>query len=681
MTNPIQEAQRHGQSIWYDNIRRGLLTSGELARLIQMGVTGVTSNPTIFEKAIAGSTDYDEGLLSLTREGKGVVETYEALAMDDIRATADLLRPVYDGADGADGYISLEVSPSLAHDTEGTVREAKRLFAALERPNVMVKVPATPEGVPAIRALIGEGININVTLIFSLEAHRRVMEAYMAGLEDLDRSGGKVHGVASVASFFVSRVDTAVDGQLEELIRQGRQGLGELLGKAAISNAKMAYREFEAVFGGQRFAPLVAKGARVQRTLWASTGTKNPAYSDVLYIEPLIGPNTVNTMPPATLTAFQEHGSSEATIRMGVEEAEETLADLEAVGISMEQVTGKLLADGVKSFADSFDKLMANIEEKMTLLLKSEHLHPKASLGPLLDDVEAAMAGLEGAGGCAPHLAQGPHRLEAGPDRDHQPSGVAHGRRHNGRAGPCAGGLRTRDEGPRVPPRGSSGHGWEQSGARGAPPDLWQRRGLSPAHRARLHRSGLCAGGNRRHRSFRTLFLVSSKSGARPRPSHTTGTLGSWWTKGWGRKGLAIASSPSPTAVRPSKPWPGTRGFGACSSTPPTSVEGTRYFPTSGSSPQPLSVWMSPSCWTGRTVCVRGARPVCPPIAIPAPGWARSSGPLPRGAVTRSRWSPHRPLAALGCGWNSLSPRAPARRERESYRWRGAPVGPRTLRR
>ena len=395
MTNPIQEAQRHGQSIWYDNIRRGLLTSGEMARLIQMGVTGVTSNPTIFEKAIAGSTDYDEGLLALTREGNGVIETYEALAIDDIRATADLLRPVYDSTDGADGYISLEVSPSLAHDTEGTVREAKRLFATLERPNVMVKVPATPEGVPAIRTLIGQGININVTLIFSLEAHRRVMEAYTAGLEDLDRSGGDVHGVSSVASFFVSRVDTAVDGQLEELIRQGREELRGLLGKAAIANAKLAYREFETVFGGQRFAPLGAKRARVQRPLWASTGTKNPAYSDVLYIEPLIGPNTVNTMPPATLTAFQEHGSSEATIRMEVEEAEQALAELEAAGISMEQVTAKLLKDGVKSFADSFDKLMANIEEKRALLLKSEHLHPEASLGPLLDDVEAAMADLE----------------------------------------------------------------------------------------------------------------------------------------------------------------------------------------------------------------------------------------------------------------------------------------------
>ncbi len=395
MANPIQEAQRLGQAVWYDNIRRGLLTSGELKRLIDMGVTGVTSNPTIFEKAVAGSTDYDDALTALGLEAGSIKDTYEALALEDISDAAELLRPVYDRTAGADGYISLEVSPHLAHDTEGTVAEARRLFAALDRPNVMIKVPATPEGVPAVRRLIGEGVNINITLIFALEAYRQVREAYIAGLEDLAQAGGDVTKVASVASFFVSRVDTAVDNLLEELIRQGHENLRPLLGKAAVANAKLAYQAFKESFGGQRFAALRAGGARVQRPLWASTGTKNPAYSDVLYVEPLIGPDTVNTMPPATLTTFLELGSVDATLEQGVGEAEEALEALAAAGIDMEQVTAKLLADGVRSFADSFDKLLANVDEKRALLLARHHAHPGVSLGEYLPDVEAAVADLQ----------------------------------------------------------------------------------------------------------------------------------------------------------------------------------------------------------------------------------------------------------------------------------------------
>ena len=395
MTNSIQEAQRLGQAIWYDNIRRGLLTSGEMRRLIEIGVTGVTSNPTIFEKAIAGSTDYDEALLALAKASRGNVETFEALAIEDIRATADLLRPVYERTGGSDGYVSLEVGPSLAHDTDGTIEEARRLFTALDRPNVMVKVPATPEGIPAIRYLIGEGINVNVTLIFSLDAYKQVREAYIAGLEDLARRGGDVSRVASVASFFLSRVDTAVDAILEERIRQGSEGLKALRGNAAISNARMAYHSFKATFDGDRFAALRGKGARVQRPLWASTGAKNPAYSDLMYVEPLIGPDTINTMPPATLMAFLEHGHAEGTIHQGIDEAGETLVALSGAGISMEQITDRLLADGVKAFADSFDKLIANIEEKKKQLLAQEHVHPRVSLGDLLPDVEAAMADLQ----------------------------------------------------------------------------------------------------------------------------------------------------------------------------------------------------------------------------------------------------------------------------------------------
>ena len=395
MSNPVQDVQRLGQSIWYDNIRRGLLDSGELKRLIEMGVTGLTSNPTIFEKAIAGSTDYDEALTELARSDKSVDESYEALVIEDIRNTADLLRPIYDRTNGVDGYASLEVSPKLAHDTAGTTAEARRLFGALDKPNVMIKVPATAEGIPAVRQLISEGININVTLIFSLEGYRQVMEAYIAGLEEYVAGGGDPSRIASVASFFVSRVDTAVDALLEERMRQGGPDVKALMGKAAIANAKLAYREFQQVFGEERFSGLKDKQARPQRPLWASTSTKNPAYSDLMYVEALIGPDTVDTLPPATLTALLEYGKPGLTLAQGTEQAEEHLQALEEAGISMTQVTDTLLADGVKSFADSFDTLLSNISEKMAKLAAQLPSRPTSSLGDHLPDVEAALRDLQ----------------------------------------------------------------------------------------------------------------------------------------------------------------------------------------------------------------------------------------------------------------------------------------------
>ena len=395
MTNTIQDVQRLGQSIWYDNIRRGLIKSGELSSLIELGVSGVTSNPTIFEKAIAGSTDYDETLLELASGDQTAQKLFEAFAIDDIRAAADLLRPIYDNSGGDDGYASLEVSPALANDTQGTILEAQRLFAALDRPNVMVKVPATPEGIPAIRSLIGQAINVNVTLIFSRDAYRQVADAYIGGLEDLAESGGDVSKVASVASFFVSRLDSAIDPLLEESIRKGNTDVEQLLGKAAIANAKLAYRDFKAVFAGTRFATLREKGARVQKPLWASTGVKNPAYSDVLYLDSLIGPDTVNTVPPVTLTAFVDHGRAANTIEQGLEDAQRDLQALAGAGIDIDQVTGKLLAEGLKGFAESFDKLMANIDDKKARLQAGDHEHPGVSLGDYLPDVESALAGLQ----------------------------------------------------------------------------------------------------------------------------------------------------------------------------------------------------------------------------------------------------------------------------------------------
>lgn len=367
-TTPLHQINALGQSIWYDNIRRALIEMGDLQALIDKGVTGVTSNPTIFEKAIAGSADYDADIRRLTNEGKSVTEIYETLATTDIASGADLLRPIYERTAGADGFISLEVSPTLAHDTLGTIAEGKRLFAALGRPNVMIKVPATPAGIPAIRALIGAGVNVNVTLIFDTAQYEAVANAYLTGLEDWASGGGDLSKVASVASFFVSRVDSSIDKLLEKV-----EGGAALMGQAAIANAKVAYARFGELFSGARWSALAAAGARVQRPLWASTGTKNPKYSDVLYIDTLIGPDTVNTVPPATLTAILDHGVAARTIDVNVAQAYETLAQLMQLGIHIHVVAEALQTEGVASFAKSFETLMAALSEKRQRLLAANH--------------------------------------------------------------------------------------------------------------------------------------------------------------------------------------------------------------------------------------------------------------------------------------------------------------------
>jgi transaldolase/glucose-6-phosphate isomerase len=384
MKTKLQKLASLGQSIWYDNIRRALLDGGDLQALVDAGVTGVTSNPSIFEKAIAGSADYDEAMGELVTEGRSEIEIFEALAIEDIRRAADILRPVYDRTSSVDGYVSLEVSPELAHETDGTIAEARRLFATLHRPNVMIKVPATPAGIPAIEALIGEGINVNVTLMFSLDHYDAVAGAYIAGLEKLAAAGGDLSSVASVASFFVSRVDTAVDRALEAL------GNEDLLGRIAIANAKAAYARFKATFSGQRWAKLSAQGARVQRPLWASTGTKNPLYSDTLYLDALIGPDTVNTVPPATLSAFVDHGTAAPTLEEGIAEAHGELARLAGLGIDLPAITQSLQDEGVASFAHAFQSLMASIQEKRQRLLKEWHRRD-ASLGEYQAAVDAAL--------------------------------------------------------------------------------------------------------------------------------------------------------------------------------------------------------------------------------------------------------------------------------------------------
>jgi transaldolase len=355
-----------GQAIWLDYIRRSLITSGELQALVDEGVRGVTSNPTIFERAIAGSDDYDEDLRRLMVDGGSLEEIYEALALEDIRRAAGVLRPVYDRTGGLDGYVSLEVNPKLAHDTESTIAEARRLFGTLACPNVMIKVPATPAGIPAIETLIGDGININVTLIFSLDRYRAVMGAYIGGLERLAASGGDLSRVASVASFFVSRIDTAVDRRLDVVQAQFPQSPlpNSLHGKIAVASARAAYALFRETLTGERWGRLAARGARVQRPLWASTSTKNPAYPDTMYVDMLIGPDTVNTAPPATLDAFRDHGTVALTIEDDVGEARQQLAGLAELGLDLDAITQELQDDGVDAFARSFDSLIASIQEK-----------------------------------------------------------------------------------------------------------------------------------------------------------------------------------------------------------------------------------------------------------------------------------------------------------------------------
>ena len=358
----MNEAAAIGQAIWLDFIRRSFLDSGELGDLVAKGLRGVTSNPSIFQKAITASTDYDAAVERLVGEGRSVNDIYEALAIQDIRRACDIMQPVYVSSDGLDGYVSLEVNPKLAYDTEGTVMEARRLSSLVDRPNVMIKVPATPEGIPAIETLTGEGININVTLIFSLQQYEDSAMAYIRGLEKLADANVDFSRVASVASFFVSRVDGKVDPKLVEL------GNSELQGKIAIANAKMAYHRFGELFSGPRWEKLAGQGARVQRPLWGSTSTKNPDYPDTLYVDELIGPHTVNTLPPETLDAFLDHGCAARTVDADVEEARQHLADLAEIGIDLGEVTTELMGEGVDAFADSFDELMSGIAEKVTAI-------------------------------------------------------------------------------------------------------------------------------------------------------------------------------------------------------------------------------------------------------------------------------------------------------------------------
>jgi transaldolase / glucose-6-phosphate isomerase len=369
-TNPLKGLLKFGQSVWLDYIRRDLLTSGELKRLIEEdGLRGMTSNPTIFEKAITGGKLYDDLLNSLkSRTDLDAKGRYEILAIRDIQDAADILRPVYDSSKRRDGYVSLEVSPYLARDTKGSLEEARRLWKAVGRENVMIKIPGTAEGLPAIQQALSEGININITLLFAQEVYVKVAEAYIAGLEQFAKNGGDVSRMASVASFFISRIDSAVDAIIDTKLKASKDAreqelLKSVQGKVAIANGKQTYEKYQEIFSTPRWKALAAKGAQTQRVLWASTSTKNPAYRDVLYVEELIGPDTVDTIPPATLDAFRDHGKPRQSLTEDLAAAHKTMETAPKIGISMKDVTDKLTDDGVRSFSEAFDKLLAAVEQ------------------------------------------------------------------------------------------------------------------------------------------------------------------------------------------------------------------------------------------------------------------------------------------------------------------------------
>jgi len=369
-TNPLKDLLKFGQSVWLDYIRRDLLTGGELKKLItEDGLRGMTSNPTIFEKAITGGTLYDELLNSLrSRTDLDAKGRYEILAIRDIQDAADLMKPVYESSKRRDGYVSLEVSPYLARDTKGTLEEARRLWKAVGRENIMIKIPGTAEGIPAFQQAISEGINVNVTLLFAQDVYVKVAEAYIAGLEQFAKNGGDVSKIASVASFFISRIDSAVDAIIDARLKASKDAreqeqLKSLQGKIAIANGKETYKKYQAIFSSDRWKALAAKGGQTQRVLWASTSTKNPAYRDVLYVEELIGPDTVDTIPPATLDAFRDHGKPRNSLTENVDTAHRTMETAAKLGISMKQVTDQLTDYGVRLFSEAFDKLLAAVEK------------------------------------------------------------------------------------------------------------------------------------------------------------------------------------------------------------------------------------------------------------------------------------------------------------------------------
>ena len=525
MSNPLRALADHGQSVWLDYIRRSLITSGELQRLIEEdGLRGVTSNPSIFEKAVAASSDYAEALEAPEARALDAKALYEQLAVRDIQDAADALDRVYAETSKRDGYVSLEVSPFLAHDTPGTLAEARRLWRAVARDNLMIKIPATPEGVPAIRELVGEGVNVNVTLLFSLATYEQVADAYIAGVETFAANGGDPRRVASVASFFVSRIDTAIDALIDARLQErseprARATLRGLAGKAGIANAKLAYERYREIFSRRRWHALAERDAQTQRLLWASTGVKNPDYRDVAYVEELIGPDTVDTMPPATLDAFRDHGRARSSLTEDLDSARDAMRRLDAEGISVQEVTDKLLAEGVRAFLGCFCEPATRGREtsqgawgrkNQSADARASHRacrHGRALVGAMA----RAGQGPKALGpGCIAVDRQGRSPL-ARLARNHQRRGRARRALHSRR-----GGCQER----RVFRRTAARHGRIEPRPEVLANDLRQDRRLPQAARSRLHRPGTSEGTSRTGSiSRRTLFIVSSKSGSTLEPN------------------------------------------------------------------------------------------------------------------------------------------------------------------
>ena len=493
--NSVNALQKHGQAVWLDFLARGFMVDGGLQRLVDDGLHGVTSNPSIFEKAIGHSDEYDEAIGSMLHiEDRSPGELYECLAVEDIKHAADILRPVFDTTHGADGFVSIEVSPHIAMDTQRTIAEAKRLWSEIDRRNLMVKVPGTSAGLPAIHALTAEGINVNITLLFSRKVYERVVEAYMSGLEERAVKGGDPSPVASVASFFVSRIDTAVDKLLDEKIAKTndpseKARLGDLKGKTAIANAKLAYQTYKQLFAGERWKALRANGARPQRLLWASTGTKNKAYSDTLYVDELIGLDTVNTMPPATLDAFRSHGVLRDSLEENVEDAQRILGDIGRAGISLDAVTDRLVEEGVGLFADATDKLLGAVAKKRMAVLGERVDAQTLTLGARVETAAGEIEEEWRAKGLVRRLWRRDKALWTNADED-QWLGWLDSVEGNLKQVGAIPGVRRGDKGRRLQGCRAARHGWFQSRARGPGADAGRQVRMAETAYPRLHRSG-----------------------------------------------------------------------------------------------------------------------------------------------------------------------------------------------
>ena len=636
LENPLRALQVFGQSVWLDYIRRSLIDSGELRRLIdEDGLRGVTSNPAIFEKAIAGSSDYRAFLERTKAQALDTKTLYEQLAVQDIRDAADALRPVYDDTSRRDGYVSLEVSPLLAFDTAATLAEARRLWQTVGRDNLMIKVPATPQGIPAIQELIGDGINVNVTLLFSQDWYERVAQAYIAGLETHAARRGDLSRVASVASFFISRIDTAIDTLVAARIQATPNAneasvLRGVMGKVAIANAKLAYQRYQELFSGRRWQALAEQGAQTQRLLWASTGTKNPNYRDVVYIEELIGPDTVNTIPPATFEAFRDHGHPRASLVEEVESAADTMASLAEVGISIKDVTDKLLIEGVQLFSDAFGKLL-NAVEKQVREPGSGRLNRLTYKLP-----DALVAAVKGS--LAEWHAQHKVRRLWGRDaslwsgRDEAQwlgwLGITNGQlAHIERLAAIRESARSAGfSHVLLLGMGGSSLGPEviktTFGRIGGFPELYVLDSTDPAQ--------VTAFENKVDLT-RTLFIVSSKSGSTLEPTSSKCTSSSASNVSSARRKSAIASSPSRIQVRSCSRSPNATAFGASFSVGRASAGATRCSPISDWSRLPSWAWMWRSSWTEPT---RWCAPACRPFLLlrtpvsclaPSSAWRRKN--------------------------------------------------------